>query len=668
MVTINELRRTVFSKSRLLILLILVVCSLLWQHSANRTYRDEAVQAAYQSQLSHFGSMEPEAALAEIDQIVAGSDFMAALDYVYIRPQLDHMQNYEANIAGILEQAELMSGISIFAGSPYARANIRKTAEDYTRIQGLEITMGNDLPFREVLFNSLSDALACAFMLVVVYAFLAERKRGLWNAVCSCPNGRERLALWRFGSVAAAAVITGAVFTGTELLSAYTAHGGWQELGRYVQSVSFFADWTVPMTVGQMWAAYLLLRIAGLFAVGMVAWFLLELVADWRLVGTAWALFFGGEYFLTWLPTGNLLRHINLFNYAQPRKLITTYLNLNFFGRVAGQITALAITMAVAVPIMLAVILALYRFRKPVSSYRWLDWLLDCLRRATSAFACHTSLLGHELYRILVTGKGWLVLAAAFLVIVLTASPTVTASQEVSLYLESYYRQSQGPIGPETDAHLARFQSRIEEKLSQQASLDALFAAGEISSAEYSQGMMQLSVLQEQVSALEVYTQRYETLKQTEGSYILPHWVYEILLGYQGKQVPITVVVSAVAIFLLFSVQSSTERRTGMLLSRRATPRGRKEIRLHRHLAAWILSGLFGILLWSLYLIQVWVDYTELPWLNAPVRCLSFMGHISGDISIIGYYGMQAGLRTLMLCLIASLTLGIMEVKDAYGN
>lgn len=668
MVTINELRRVVFSKSRLLTLLILVLCSLLWQHTSGSAYRKNGVQAKYQSQLTQYSGMRPDAALEQIELICTGGDYMNALDFAYIRPQLEHLRDYETNIAAILNRAENMSNISIFAGSPYSRANIRKTAADFTRIQGLAVTMGNDLPIQRVLYNDLSDALACAFMLTVAYSFLAERKRGLWYMVCSSPNGRERLALWRFGSMAVAATTAGGVFTGVELLYAYTVHGGWQELGRYAQSVLDFADWTLPMTIGEMWALYLLLRITGLFVVGMIAWFLLELVADWRLVGTVWALVGGGEYLLTRMPEGNLLRHINLFSFAQPRKLITTYVNLNLFGNPTGQLAVLAIALAIAIPAMLAVIVLLYRCRKPVKSYRWLDQLLDRLRRTTAALGCHTSLLGHELHRTMVIGKGWMVCLVAFLVIALVTSPVVTPSQETDLYLESYYRQSQGPVTDDTDNYLSQCRLRLEEKYAQREMLLIQYAAGEINPDEYGMRMMAFSEIEEQEYALQEYASRLEELKQAGSSYILPHWIYEILLGYQATQIHTIVIISSVAMILLFTVQSSTERRTGMLLSRRATARGRKEIRLHRHIASWIVSGLFGICLWTMYLVRIWADYGELPWLSAPVRCLSFMEHISGNISIIGFYMLQTGLRTTFLCLIGSLTLVIMEVKDAYGN
>ena len=70
-----------------------------------------------------------------------------------------------------------MSSVSIFAGSPYSQANIRKTAADYRRLEGAEVTLGHDRAVEQVMGASLSDWLLGAYMALVVASFLEEVRR-----------------------------------------------------------------------------------------------------------------------------------------------------------------------------------------------------------------------------------------------------------------------------------------------------------------------------------------------------------------------------------------------------------------------------------------------------------------------------------------------------------
>ncbi|MFR0734259.1 MAG: hypothetical protein ACLSHU_08800 [Oscillospiraceae bacterium] len=134
-----------------------------------------------------------------------------------------------------------------------------------------------------------------AYMALVVASFLEERKRGLWTMVCASPAGRLGLPVWRLGAVALGALLGSAVLTCTELSHAYWMYGGLSELGRVLQSVSSFQDFTYPMTIGSFWLLYLLLRALGAFLLGLTLWFLQEAIADRRLVGVVWVLVLGGN-------------------------------------------------------------------------------------------------------------------------------------------------------------------------------------------------------------------------------------------------------------------------------------------------------------------------------------------------------------------------------------
>ena len=131
---------------------------------------------------------------------------------------------------------------------------------------------------------------------------------------------------------------------------------------------------------------------------------------------------------------------------------------------------------------MLPGIGCIYRFRKPVSGYGWVNRLLDRVRRLFAPMARHASLLGHELYKTLAVGRGGLILLGALaLAALLAQSPTLGTSDPVEVNLESYYRQSQGPVGQETWDYLAKRQARLAEQQAQWEELQRRYEAGEAS-------------------------------------------------------------------------------------------------------------------------------------------------------------------------------------------
>lgn len=667
----EEIKRAVFSRRRLVALLLLAALCLVNLVRIN-PHRNTGISQIKTEQFLKDHQDEPlEALQNRLNRILdsPSRSWSDGMSYGLLRKQVEYLLGFPGRLAEIQAQAEHMSSVSIFAGSPYSQANIRKTAADYRRLEGLEVTLGHDRAVEQVMGVDLSDWLLGAYMVLVVVSFMEERKRGLWNMVCASPAGRLGLPVWRLGAVALAALLGSAVLTCTELSYAYRMYGGLPELGRILQSVSSFQDFTYPMTIGSFWLLYLLLRALGAFFLGVTLWFLQEAVADRRLVGAVWALALGGEYALyRKLPETALLQKVNLFSCLHPRTLVTSYCNLNLFGHPVGQLPLVLWAGLALGVLMLPGIGCIYRFRKPVSGYGWVNRLLDRVRRLFAPLARHTSLLGHELYKTLAVGRGALFLLGALaLGALLAQSPALGSSDPVEVSLESYYRQSQGPVGQETQDYLTKRQTRLAEQQAQWEELQRLYEAGEATDGRYEIGAMNYSELQAQAQALERYQAHVEALATQPGSYVLPHWVYQELLGRDNTRSSALLLVCLLTLALLFGTRAGVERRTGMARSCRAAPRGRGVLRRQRHGAAWLLTAAFSVGIWGIQLIQLARSYGHLPYLQAPACCLSFLEGLPRGISILGLWLLITLARTLALCIWSSLILGATEKLGKRG-
>ena len=228
----EEIKRVIFSRRRLLGLLVLAGLCLVNLIRITPQRNTSLAQVKTEQFLTAHQGESLEALHTRLNRILESPNrsFSDRMCYGLLRNQVEYLLGFSTRLEEVQAQAEHMSSVSIFAGSPYSQANIQKTASDYRRLEGLEVTPGHDRAVEQVLGVDLSDWVLGAYMALVVSSFLEERKRGLWNLVCASPSGRLGLPVWRLCTVALAALLGSAVLTCVELSHAYWMYGGLDEL------------------------------------------------------------------------------------------------------------------------------------------------------------------------------------------------------------------------------------------------------------------------------------------------------------------------------------------------------------------------------------------------------------------------------------------------------
>ena len=117
-----------------------------------------------------------------------------------------------------------------------------------------------------------------------------------------------------------------------------------------------------------------------------------------------------------------------------------------------------------------------YRLRKPTAGIGWVIRLTDWWRGKTAGIGFHGNLFFQELYKMLVTGRGAIVLLAALLICYSAAQSPYLGNDGgvVNQSLETYFRQSQGPVSEETDAFIEKQREKLEALQEEKELLEAL--------------------------------------------------------------------------------------------------------------------------------------------------------------------------------------------------
>ena len=120
----------------------------------------------------------------------------------------EHKEFYD-KLSNISIEKEKMLNISIFSDEvSFAYKNIVKTEQDYNRIMEVTLSDINDYAVDAFLEYDVIYIFGFIIMMFTVLSFLDERKRGLWQIVHTCRNGRLKIVLNRLFILAWVAVIT----------------------------------------------------------------------------------------------------------------------------------------------------------------------------------------------------------------------------------------------------------------------------------------------------------------------------------------------------------------------------------------------------------------------------------------------------------------------------
>ena len=241
------------------------------------------------------------------------------LDYVAVTNLLsrtDYLTGYGDWLENIQKNKENLLTFSIFNDpDSFSGRNILKTADEFEKLQGVELTLGTDGAVDSFMSFRLTDYFLLLVLLLVALSFLEERKAGLWSVVHAAPNGRFKLAIRRTLILFGTSVVGVLLLYGTDLALGFSLYGGVGDLDRAVQSVETLGRLPMLTTVGGFLIRFFLLRIAAAFLVSLLLWLMLTAINNVKYTIIVAAGVLAVEYSLyTFLPVQSAFNIFKYFN------------------------------------------------------------------------------------------------------------------------------------------------------------------------------------------------------------------------------------------------------------------------------------------------------------------------------------------------------------------
>lgn len=394
----------------------------------------------------------------------------------YLKEQeLQHIDTYRAKVQAIMEQADAMNGISIFAQKDsFSNRNLALTKKAFEPLLNVELTYVKGRTVTE--FFSFRFGGLCALLCGLAIAFeLSEiRKKRVRSITFTTEYGKLRLALEKAGALLIWAFGVTFLFQTGILLEGVLLfrEDPLRILFSPAQTFACFEAFPLKAAVWQVMILYLLYRTAILYVIMVLAWSVAMIFDHMVLAVGIGGVFFAAEYFLYANIDDNhvwkLLKYCNIWYQAAENSYFTKYKNLNILEYAVNRNTVMIIAMTIAYLSGAGVAIWISCTRYPCSSkvsrlHRMISAVKEKVEEIRGMCLEKLSLSGMEGYKVLVTQKG--LLAMLLLGVLLYYKADFTQIQR-STQQEMYYEFMEHYLG-EPDEDSAREIAQLVDRLEQ---------------------------------------------------------------------------------------------------------------------------------------------------------------------------------------------------------
>ena len=606
------------------------------------------------------------------------------LDYVAVSnllAQADYLAGYHNWLNTIQKNKDNMLAFPIFNDpDSFSGRNIIKTAEEFEKLQGVDLTLGADGAIDALMSFPLTDYFLLVIPALFGVSFLEERKKGLWSVIHAAPNGRLRLAVHRTAILLGVSACGVLLLYGTNLVIGFSLYGGIRDLGRALQSVELLGRLPVLGTVGSFLVRYFLLRIAAAFFVSLLLWLLLTAGSNAKYTVIAAAGVLAAEYGLyTFLPVQsglNGLKYFNLFTYISLSDLYTNYLNIDLFGYPLGIRNISQLALLPLCLLLAAVCILIHCRKKPAAGKDLLGQIAYGVNAVTDVGLRHLRLFGMELHKTLWIQKGVVIIALfVYLTVGLSFTANIPMFNPTEMAAQQYIAELAGEITDDTFARMNAIEAELNRTIADYEDAKLAYENGEIADNQLNVYAYYAGTARTNKEGLERVRSRAEELFELGAAKGFTPWLieqtpFESVYGTaaQSNQHR-AAVVAVLALTLLLSGSMAYERQSGMTFLLGATPRGRGALLIRKILVAALVSTAVWATVYGMELYTLISDFTIQTW-NVPVQNLSMMTHFPILCDIKGWLVILYGCRLLALFCGAILVLlvssSVKRVEIAY--
>jgi hypothetical protein len=440
----------------------------------------------------------------------------------------NYIDRYYENAENTINQADGMSGISIFApADEYSNKNINKTKNDYMRLMNIKPVdidyTGLQSFFKYKLINWFGIILA----VIIALAHRDEALVGLNRIIYASKEGRGIRSFRKISSLFMwSGVMTFALYGGDMLLSSGVNKTSFFSILKYpVQSIPLFMNFTYKLSIGGFIGSFLLCRWLVFFCLTLVIWWVYYFI-DNMLISSAVLVTLTIIEVLPYSLLGQnssmcILKYCNIWYLLKDNSLFTEYLNLNIFSSPVDKTVVALISMIICCAVLTVLAIIRGHLAYPVSEKRGLKNIkLFCVLQE------HLGNMGYEVYKLLIAKKGiWLLIC----ILIIFVKQTDSKGLMLAGYQEMYYTfidEYEGVPSEASDNEIYELGELLDNLDAEFAETEAAYEAGKMDVETYVNKQMTYSAYEtERIFYARIVSQReylseLKSEKNVDGWYV----------------------------------------------------------------------------------------------------------------------------------------------------
>lgn len=558
-----------------------------------------------------------------------------------------YITEYRSQIEATIDQAESMGKFSIFVKEDsFSKDNLETTKKDFEGLLSVTPILFDSTFLIQFFSYALLDGAVVLCGIILTGVYIDKNKYGLKSMIFSSVNGRGKLIIKRISAIFLWDGILAFLFYGGTLLIGSVLYKAnlWECLNYPIQSVSTFQNLTWRVSVGEFLMCYIAYKWLILFFISLVVWVIHLLVEhSMMVVGTVGVIGISSYLLYRFVDvnhTYNIFKYCNFWYPMLESKMFSEYKNLNIFSNAVNKMTVVFVFVVLGIVLFTGAALIIGVKKYPCTVHfsgiksRFQKFGMK-IKYLNGKILEKLSLTGFELYKILISQKGLIILVVlVFLLISNVDLKNVQWSVAQTMYYE-FMDEHTGVPDKESQKQIQKWRNMLSYAENKYQEAQTLYANGMMSIDEwinrsmeyesYGEDRMFLAQMEDQTD----YLERLEKKKDISGWYVNLYSYYHLLEAGGTLQNMIFIF----AIVVLSSGMFFYEKDKGMLELMRTSTKGRA-ITFKRKLKTVVLiTTLLYCIMVFLEVLEVAVVY-GLNGLAAPVQSLPKLYFIEIPCSI----------------------------------
>ncbi len=487
------------------------------------------------------------------------------------------VSGYDDYLEGIKKDKGKLEGISIFNNqdeSNFSTRNIKKSANDYSELNSSNIKFIPSKTIVSTIENIGTDIL----LILITFLFIGnliteEKEKKLFYVTRSTKYGVVHSIFAKIIALFIHCIIFSILLFSINYLF-FGIFGGFNNLGIKLQSLAPYMESNFNGSILEYLIISILTKGIVVFGIGTIITAIC-IISDSMILPYMLGISFLG---ISWLfykiipavSNLNIIKHLNIFGILKTENLYGSYLNFNFFEYPISRITFSWI-MIVGL-LGLGIFLCVKFFLKGKS--------LE-LKRSTKNFILkfkpHTSLFKHELYKILITNKGIIIILIFSLLICYNELQRRYSPSLQEQYYQNIMLKLEGKPTEEKTQLIKAEKSRFDEAFSKISEIDEQIAKGEINDTTGEAMKVKWYSITAFYPTFEKVLEQDKYVKENNGNYIYDTG-YLYLFGVMDDGILNDFILLTLSIIFMFCNVMAIEYQNKAVNILQATNKGKKAI------------------------------------------------------------------------------------------